>query len=78
VPPTPLSRRNAIAVSNLDSGKTIYVGQSSVTAGRTIGTTAGWEIGPNETFNLDITENIELYAIAEAGVTVLVKVLELA
>lgn len=78
VPLTPLAARNAIAVSNLSPGDTIYVGPSNVVAGRGIGTTAGWEVGPGETFNLDITENIELYAVAETGVTVLVKVLELA
>jgi hypothetical protein len=78
IPATPLAQRNAIAVTNLDAVETIYVGPSTVTAGRSLGTTAGWEIGPSETFNVDITENIELWAVADTGATVKVKVLELA
>lgn len=78
VPATPLAQRNAMAISNMSVSDTIYVGPSNVVAGRGIGTTAGWEVGPSETFNVDITENIELYAVAEAGATVLVKILELA
>ena len=78
IPATPLAKRNAIAITNLDSVNTIYLGPSTVTTGRTLGTTCGWEVGPNETFNVDITDGIEIYAIADSGVTVLTKVLELA
>ena len=78
LPTSPLSNRNFVAVQNFDDLKTVYIGLSNVTAGRNIGsTTDGWEIGPNETLNLDITDNITVYAIVSSG-TATVKVMELA
>lgn len=79
VPTTPLSSRNSLSIQNKSNTDTIYIGQAlTVEANSNVGTLAGWEIGPNETWNVDVTDAIILYAIAEAGKTVRVKVLELA
>jgi hypothetical protein len=78
IPATPFTQRNAIAILNLDPALTLYVGPSSVTEGRTVGTTAGWEVGPSEAFNVDITDGVVVYGIAPAGETILVKILEIA
>lgn len=79
LPTTNLTARNSLSITNLSAGDTLYVGFSNlVTADRTLGTNAGWEVGPNEGLNFDITDDIDIYGIAEAGKTVLVKIMELA
>jgi hypothetical protein len=79
IPPTALANRNAISIVNLDEAETIYCGPTlGVTADRSLGTTAGFEVGPNESFNLDVTDVISIFAIAESGKTVKIKVLEIA
>lgn len=79
IPAAPLTSRNSLSLTNLSPTETIYIGFStSVTADNVLGTTSGWEVGPNEGFNLDVTDSIIIYAIAETGKTVRVKVLELA
>lgn len=77
-PATPLTARNAMSVINLDPAETFYVGGPTVTADNSIGTVAGWPVGPGESFNLDITDAIVLYGIAPAGKTILIKIMELA
>jgi hypothetical protein len=78
LPSTPLTARNAIAISNLSTSQTLYIGFSnSVTADRSIGTNAGWEIGPLEGFNLDITDSVVIYGITASGMSALIKILEL-
>lgn len=77
VPASALSSRVALTITNLDGVETLYLGKSTVTADRAIGTTAGWEVGPNESFNVDISDALVLYGIAEAGKTILIKVLEI-
>ena len=77
IPATPLTKRNALSLTNL-SAFTLFIGYTtSVTADRSIGTNAGWEVGPNEGFSVDITDSIQIYGIAESGNTILVKVMEL-
>lgn len=78
IPATALTDRNAISLHNLDGVNTIYLGGATVTAGQAIGTTAGWELPAGGYFNTDITDDITLYAIADAGQTVKIKVLEIA
>lgn len=79
LPAVALPGRNSLALTNLSSTDTLYVGfLSSITADRVNGLTSGWEIGPNEGFNLDIRHNIVLYGITEAGKTIQVKLMELA
>lgn len=76
LPATALTNRNAISVTNLSTSQTLFIGfSSSVTADRAIGTNAGWEIGPNEGFNLDIKDNIVIYGISAGSITV--KIMEL-
>lgn len=77
LPSTALTDRNAISVLNT-SAITLYVGPtSSVTADNEVGTTSGWEIGPNEIWHVDVTDAITLYAIVASG-TARVKILEVA
>lgn len=79
LPPAALTDRNSITITNLSSTDTIYISSSNtVTANRALGTTAGHEIGPLESFNINITDAIILYAIAETGKTILTKVMEVA
>lgn len=73
-----LTARNAMAIRNLDATETIYLGKIGVTADQAVGTTAGWEVGAGETFQIDITDAITLYARAETGKTVKIKIFEVA
>ena len=78
IPTTNLGSRNAISIHNLDASKILYIGpDNTVTANAIVGTTSGWEIGPGNFLNFDITDAIDIYAIAPSG-TILVKVLEIA
>lgn len=77
LPATALTDRNAMSVHNLSTTTTVYIGfDSGVTADAVNGTTSGWELGPGEFFNTDITDGIFLYAIVSTG-TAKVKVMEL-
>lgn len=78
LPGANLTNRNAISIHNTSGTTTIYLGpNNSVTADNVVGSTSGWEIGPGEFFNLDITDSIDLYAITASG-TARVKVMEIA
>jgi len=71
---SPLADRNALAIRNLDPVKSIFLGpDATVTSDDT--STGGWEIGPNETLQLDITDAIDTFLITAAG-TVTVKFFE--
>lgn len=79
IPSTPLSGRNMISVQNKSEVDTIYIGNSDVIASDdTLGTTAGWEVGPGESLNELIQDDIILYAVAKLGKTILTKVREIA
>lgn len=80
LPPSVLATRNFMIVINLSETDSIFVGKTGVVAGNGLGTTAGYEIPPQETFNIAIKANVEvqLYGIAESGKTVLCKVVEVA
>jgi hypothetical protein len=79
MPATALTLRNAMTVTNLSGTDTLYVGfDSSVTADSVVGTTSGFPVGPQQGFNLDITPNVVLYGIAEAGKTIKIIITELA
>lgn len=79
IPATALVGRNSLSLTNLSTTDTLYVGfNTNVTASRALGVNAGWEVGPNEGFNLDIQDDIIIYGITETGVTVRVKIMELA
>lgn len=79
IPSSALADRNSITITNLSATDTIYISSSPlVTADRVVGTTSGHEIGPLESFNINITDAIILYAISESGKTILTKVMEVA
>lgn len=78
IPATPLSGRNSISIHNISDTETLYIStKATVTADRTIGTTAGWEVFPESIYNIDITDGIELYGVVGTG-TITVKVMEVA
>lgn len=77
LPVSPLAGRNSMVIQN-KSPDILYVGPATVTADNVIGTTSGHEIGPSETFAIDITDDIILYGRAETGKTIRVKVTEVA
>lgn len=77
LPAIPLANRNAMSIVNLSMTETLYIGfDTSVTADSVVGVTSGWEIGPNEGFNIDITETIPLYGIVASG-SIMIKIMEL-
>lgn len=79
MPTTPLTNRNSLEVHNLDDTYTLFVGtDSSVTADRVDGVTSGKEIPPLSFWNLDITNDIELWGIVETGQTIKIKITEVA
>lgn len=79
IPATALTSRNHIEIHNKSNTDTVYVGfTSGVTADSVIGTTSGKEILPNSFWNIDITDNILVYGIAETGKTIRIKVVEVA
>lgn len=78
IPASALTDRNAISILNTSGSTTLYIGpDNSVTADTVVGTTSGWEVGPNEIWHVDITDSISLYGIVAAG-TIQVKILEVA
>jgi len=77
LPTTPLTARNHISIFNTSETETLYLGNSDVTADRALGTTAGAEIQPLGSFNIDITDSIELYGIVATG-SIVVKIYEVA
>lgn len=79
LPATPLDDRNSMTIENLSNTDNIYINFiPGVTADQVPGTTSGKKIGPNQGLNFDIKNNILIYAIAEAGKSVLVQVVEVA
>lgn len=76
IPPTPLSGRNTVSIFNT-SIETVYLGPTNaVTADRVNGTTSGWELGPLENINFDYKDSVGIYAIAETGKTIKIKIME--
>lgn len=74
LPLAALAARNSIIIENkgVDS---IFIGESGVSS---TGINEGWEISASAFFSTDVTDAIVIYAIAPAGKTVNVKILELA
>jgi len=77
LPAVAIANRNAITIRNLSLVDTVYIGNLNVTADRILGNTSGGELGPNESWNVDITDSIVLYGRTEAGKTARIKIMEL-
>jgi len=78
LPATPLTDRNALSIRNLDLVSNLFIGfADTVTATTTVGTLSGWIVGPNETYNVDIQDDIIIFGIIASG-TIKVQVQELA
>ena len=75
LPSSPLTNRNSLIVYNKDPVEKIYLGPSNVAAS---GSLEGWIVDPESYFSVDITDDVVLYAIADAGKTVAVKIMEMA
>lgn len=73
LPATPLTNRNSMIVFNRDPIEPIYVGDNTVT---TSGANEGWIVDAGSYFSIDITDDVNLYFIANE--TVNVKIMELA
>lgn len=72
-----LTDRVAISIVNFSTLNTVYFNDSvAVTADRVAGTTSGWEIGPEETYNESITDSDSVFGRCEAGQSALIKVME--
>ena len=74
IPAVSLTDRNSIIIENKGSD-TVFIGESDVTAS---GIKEGWELLPTAFFSTDVTDAIAIYAIAPAGKTVNIKIMELA
>jgi len=78
IPASALTDRNSMLIRNLDATVDLYIGfDTGVTATQTVGTTSGWLVGPNETYNVDIKDDILIYGIVASG-SILVQVQEFA
>lgn len=77
IPLTPLTDRNAMSIFNTSTVDTLYIGKTGVVADSSLGITAGWEIGPQETFNSDVKDTIVFYGIAASGKTIRIKIMEI-
>lgn len=75
IPAVALSQRNSIIVENRDSVESVFIGEADVTAS---GAFEGWQLSPTSFYSTDITDAIVLYAIAPAGKSVVIKIMELA
>ena len=73
LPAAPLENRNSMIIFN-KSAQVIFVGNSDVA---TSGANEGWEIDAGSYFSLDITDDIQIYAICSTPGAI-VKVMELA
>jgi len=78
LPATALTDRNGLTIHNTSTADILYLGNSDVEANRDLGTVAGLEVGPGQAVNIDITNAIVLYAIAETSKTIRVKITEVA
>lgn len=77
LPTTPLTARNAIAIRNLSNEDTLYIGfDNLVEANDNVGSTAGWQVGPQENLQFDVTETVILYGIASVA-SLKVQIMEL-
>ncbi len=78
LPATALADRNAIAIRNLSDTDILYIGfDTLITANDVLGTTAGWQVGPQENLQFDITDAVVIYGIAASG-SIKVQIMELA
>jgi hypothetical protein len=77
LPASPLVSRNSLAIRNLSLTETLYIGKADVTADTVNGSTSGWQVGPNETYNVDIRDTILVYGVVASG-TIKVQIRELA
>lgn len=75
LPITALTNRNTLILENRDAILPIYIGDASVSNS---GINEGWEVLATSQFATDITDAINLYAIAPAGQSITVKIMELA
>ena len=71
IPTTNLSNRKAIMIRNCSSGDKLYLGGSGVT------TANGFWLNPNETLPFDMSEGAQLYGIADTGITIEVRTIEI-
>lgn len=78
LPATALVGRNALSIYNTSETDFVFIGKSNVTADNVVGTTSGWDLPPKGYMNFDVKDNISIYAIAETGKTIRVKIMELA
>jgi hypothetical protein len=75
--PVPLTNRVAVSIRNKSATETVYLGEDgTITPDNSA--TGGWEIGPGEDFNLDLSDSNGFFLITEPGKTALVKFLEIA
>lgn len=75
LPLVALTDRNSLIVENRSATDPIYIGNSDVTS---TGATEGWIIEAGSFFTIDIRNSIELFAVADAGKTVTIKIMEMA
>lgn len=71
-----LASRVSLSIRNKDPANVVYFGTATVTADDAA--TGGWEIGPNEDFNIDLDDSNVFYLRTTPGDTALVKIIEIA
>jgi hypothetical protein len=77
IPISPFPNRKSAAIFNLSPDYTLYLGKTGVTADRSLGNTAGWEVQPQSAINIDFAADVHIYGITTSGNTILVKIMEM-
>lgn len=76
LPAIAMAGRKSISIINI-SGDPVFIGPTSaVSATNDLGTNAGWPISSNGYLNFDLAGIVKIFAIAEAGKTVRLKIKE--
>lgn len=77
LPSAALLDRRSLTIFNTSASEVLYFNKTGVVADRSLGNDAGWEIQPNSSINIDFAADVPIYAIAESGKTIVVKLMEI-
>lgn len=77
LPASARTDRKTMSVYNLSTTDSFYWGfHSGVEANQNLGTDAGIKVEPGNIINFDFAGSVNIYAIAESGITVKIQVIE--
>lgn len=75
-PATNQSGRNSISIRNIDTAESIWIVNSTGITKAGAGVDI-WEVGPDETFNMDMDDTNKINLVADTGKTVSIQIMEI-